>query len=110
MVQPSNMGFRWTTRWKSAVLTLLSVPAVGQVVALERRTPAPDPLDPPVTVGQDVSDLVVRDSGGTTIELGGPFEKLMFAAFGPNGLVAYTEKDDLDVPTVVVKRIPPDVR
>jgi len=35
---------------------------------------------------------------------------VMFAAFGPNGLVAYTEKDDLDVPTVVVKRIPPDVR
>ena len=35
---------------------------------------------------------------------------VMFAAFGPNGLVAYTEKDDLEVPTVVVKRIPPDVR
>ena len=34
----------------------------------------------------------------------------MFAAFGPGGLVAYTEKDEFDVPTVVVKRVPPEVR
>jgi len=31
-------------------------------------------------------------------------------AFGPDGLVALIEKDDLDVPTVVVKRLPPEVR
>ena len=35
---------------------------------------------------------------------------IMFAAFGPGGLVAYTEKDEFDVPTVVVKRVPPEVR
>lgn len=34
---------------------------------------------------------------------------IMFAAFGPHGLVAYTEMDEFDVPTVVVKRIPPEV-
>lgn len=32
------------------------------------------------------------------------------AAFGPDGLVAFIEKDDLDVQTVVVKRLPPEVR
>lgn len=34
----------------------------------------------------------------------------IFAAFGPDGLVAYLEKDEFDVPTVVVKRIPREVR
>ena len=28
------------------------------------------------------------------------------AAIGPNGLVAFIENNDLDVPTVVVKRLP----
>ena len=83
MVQPSNMGFRGTTRLKGAVLTLLSVLAVGQVVALERRTPRLDPLDPRVTVGHDVSELVVRDSGGATIELGGQDETLLLV-FDPD--------------------------
>ena len=35
---------------------------------------------------------------------------IMFAAFGPGGLAAYIEHDELDVPTVVVKRLPPEVR
>ena len=35
---------------------------------------------------------------------------IMFSAFGPGGLVAYVETDELDVPTVVVKRVPPEVR
>ena len=35
---------------------------------------------------------------------------VMFAAFGPGGLAAYVEHDELDVPTVVVMRVPPEVR
>ena len=31
-------------------------------------------------------------------------------AFGPEGLVAFVERDELDVPTVVVKRLPPELR
>ena len=31
-------------------------------------------------------------------------------AFGPGGLVAFVERDELDVPTVVVKRLPPALR
>lgn len=34
----------------------------------------------------------------------------MPAAFGPDGLVLYWETDELDVPTIVVKRLPVDVR
>jgi hypothetical protein len=32
------------------------------------------------------------------------------AAFGPEGLVAFIERDELDVPTVVVKRLPAVLR
>lgn len=32
------------------------------------------------------------------------------SAFGPDGLVAFIETNDLDVPTVVVKRLPPELR
>ena len=83
VVQPSKMEFRDTTRLKGAALTLLSVLAVGQVVALESRTPQLDPLDPRVTVGHDVSELVVRDSGGAAIELGAPYETLLLV-FDPD--------------------------
>ena len=31
-------------------------------------------------------------------------------AFGPDGLVAFVERDELDVPTVIVRRLPPEVR
>jgi hypothetical protein len=31
-------------------------------------------------------------------------------AFGPDGLVAFTETDEFDVPTVVVRRLPPPIR
>ena len=34
----------------------------------------------------------------------------MPGAFGPDGLVAYWEVDELDVPTIVVKRLPSEVR
>lgn len=35
---------------------------------------------------------------------------VMPRAFGPDGLVAYWEVDELDVPTIVVKRLPMEVR
>lgn len=42
-----------------------------------------------------------------TLPAGGPG---MPRAFGPNGLVAFVERDALDVPTIVVKRLPEEVR
>ena len=77
VVQPSNTGFRGKTRLEGAVLALLAVLAVGQVVTLERRTVERDMLAPRITVGHDVSDLVVTDSDGGTIELSGPYETLL---------------------------------
>ncbi|MXW17180.1 MAG: hypothetical protein F4123_04005 [Gemmatimonadetes bacterium] len=35
---------------------------------------------------------------------------VMPAAFGPEGLVAFIETDELGVDAVVVKRLPPEVR
>ncbi len=83
MVQPSNIESRGTTSRKGAVVTLLSAVAVGQMVALERRERQPDPLDPPVSIGHDVSELVVADSGGATIALGGQDETLLLV-FDPD--------------------------
>ena len=34
----------------------------------------------------------------------------MPATFGPDGLVAFWEMDEMDVPTIVVKRLPVEVR
>ena len=34
----------------------------------------------------------------------------MPATFGPDGLVAFWEMDEMDVPTIVVKRLPEEVR
>ena len=34
----------------------------------------------------------------------------MPAAFGPDGLVAFVERDELDIPSIVVRRLPPEVR
>ena len=39
-----------------------------------------------------------------------PGDPGMPRAFGPDGLVAFVERDELDVPTLVVKRLPPEVR
>ena len=58
--------------------------------------------------GGDPIDLITADgrylgtfaSGSTALP----------EAFGPNGLVAFVETDDLDVPYVVVKRLPEGVR
>lgn len=77
MVQPSNMESRGTIRLKGAVLTLLSVLAIGQVVAWERRKQRLDTVDWVITIGHDVSQTVVRDSHGAVIELGAPYETLL---------------------------------
>ena len=37
-------------------------------------------------------------------------EPAMPRAFGPDGLVAFLERDELDVPTIVVRRLPAEVR
>ena len=38
-------------------------------------------------------------------------ERLRMAdEFGPDGLVVFIEKDEFDIPVIVVKRLPPEVR
>lgn len=67
------------------------------------RRPGEDPWDTggPVDVFGPDRQYVGTFAAGTTS---------MPAAFGPDGLVAYWEVDELDVPTIVVKRLPAEVR
>ena len=64
-------------------------------------------------IGDDLDDPGPIDVFGANREYVGTFaagEIRMPTAFGPDGLVAYWEFDELDVPTIVVKRVPEEVR
>ena len=64
-------------------------------------------------IGEEFDDSSPIDVFGPNREYVGTFaaeEATMPAAFGPDGLVAYWEFDELDVPTIVVKRLPEEVR
>ena len=67
------------------------------------RRPGEDPWDSggPIDVFGPDRQYVGTFAAGT---VGMP------VAFGPDGLVAYWEVDELDVPTIVVKRLPAEVR
>ena len=67
-------------------------------VSFSTSRPPESPIDVISPDGQYVGTFP-QQSGAT-----------MFSAFGPNGLAAYVETDEFDVPTVVVKRLPPEVR
>ncbi|MCE2455693.1 MAG: hypothetical protein J4G12_07690 [Gemmatimonadetes bacterium] len=67
-------------------------------VSFSTSRPPDSPIDVISPDGQYVGTFP-QQSGAT-----------MFSAFGPNGLAAYVETDEFDVPTVVVKRLPPEVR
>ena len=64
-------------------------------------------------IGEDLDDPSPIDVFGADREYVGTFaaeEARMPAAFGPDGLVAFWEFDELDVPTIVVKRLPEEIR
>ena len=53
-------------------------------------------------------DLITPD--GSYLGTFAPGTVALPRAFGPDGLAAWVETDELDVPTVVVRRLPPDLR
>ena len=61
--------------------------------------------DPDVDLGP--IDVLTPD-GRYLGTLDGPMR--MPDEFGPNGLVVFIEKDEFDVPVIVVKRLPPEIR
>ncbi len=68
---------------------------------VQRRGEEPWDDQGPIDVfGRDRQYLGTFPAGATEMPL----------AFGPNGLVAFWEVDELDVPTIVVKRLPAGVR
>ena len=68
---------------RRGALKLLAVLAVGQLVALGHRTPRPETHAPEVVVGDDLSSLVISDSGGDTIDLGAGTKTLLLV-FDPD--------------------------
>ena len=58
--------------------------------------------------GGDPIDLITAD--GRYLGTFAPGSIALPEAFGPDGLVAFVETDDLDVPYVVVKRLPDELR
>ena len=84
-----------TSHWT----TLLRTSRVG-TIRVRRRGDEPG-SDGPI-------DLITPDGrypGSFAVDATG-----LPSAFGPDGLVAFVEKNELDVPTVVVKRLPPGLR
>lgn len=80
MVEQGRTRSLTTGYWKGVVLASLTMLAIGQSVVVARRALR---LDPPVGVGDDVSDLVIRDSGGEMIALGAGQETLLLV-FDPD--------------------------
>lgn len=52
----------------------------------------------------------VMRPGGEDVGTFGVGAPRMPAAFGPNGLIAFIELDELDIPGIVVRRVPAEVR
>ena len=68
---------------RRGALTLLTVLAIAQLVALGYRVPRPEIPAPAVAVGDDLSSLVIKDSGGERIELAAGYETLLLV-FDPD--------------------------
>lgn len=60
--------------------------------------------------GTDGSRIDLISADGRYWGTFAPGSTAMPSAFGPNGLAAFVERDDLDVSTVVVKRLPDGIR
>ena len=80
MVEKGRTRSLTTGYWKGVVLASLTMLAIGQSVVVGRRAPR---LDPSVGVGDDLSDLVIRDSSGEMIALGAGQETLLLV-FDPD--------------------------
>ena len=68
---------------RGGALKLLAVLAIVQLVALGHRTPRPETPTPEFAVGDDLSSLVIKDSGGETIDLGAG-SKTLLLVFDPD--------------------------
>ena len=82
-------GFPWTVNENGAL------PPPAQEILTSRRDPA-------------LSDVVTSD--GRYVGTFPAGATAMPVAFGPDGLAAFVEIDDLDTPTVIVKRVASEVR
>ena len=87
-------GAIWVERWGSNPIAQIDLPAGGDRDRQEAEEGWIDILTP----------------GGEYVGTFSLEQTLMPAAFGPGGLVAFVETDELEIPTIVVKRLPAALR
>ena len=87
-------------------------PGVGLGFSATGVTPAAVPQAPGSAgePGEDPRAIDVIKLDGSYVGTFSEREAAMPRAFGPGGLVAFVELDEYDVPVVVVKRLPQEVR
>ena len=83
VVNRGNRESLGARHWKGVKVALLIMLAIGQSIVVGQRILRVNPPDSPVAIGHDVSGLLVRDSGGETIELGAGDETLLLV-FDPD--------------------------
>ena len=83
------------------VLAALRATWDGSLWVVRRRTDEPSESGGPI-------DVMRPDAGYVGTFAADEIE--MPNAFGPDGLVAYVELDELDIPSIVVRRLPAEVR
>ena len=89
-------GAVWVERWGSDPMAQIDLPAGGS-----------DDRD---REEAEEGWIDVLTPGGEYVGTFSLEQTPMPAAFGPGGLVAFVETDELDIPTIVVKRLPAAVR
>ena len=91
-------GAIWVERWGSDPLAQVNLAIGGS----GDREPG----------GQEAAEgwIDVLAPGGEYVGTFSPEEMPMPGAFGPGGLVAFVETDEFDVPVIIVRRLPPQVR
>ncbi len=91
-------------QFNEEIPVVLSLRATWEGGLWVRRRRAVDPWEEPVGV------IDVWNSDGRYVGTLPPADPPMPDAFGPDGLAAWVELDELDVPTIVVGRLPVGVR
>ncbi|MXX55812.1 MAG: hypothetical protein F4205_16990 [Gemmatimonadetes bacterium] len=91
-------GAIWVERWGSDPLAQIDLTVGGSDDRNREGEEAPDGW------------IDVLAPGGEYVGTFSLEETSMPGAFGPGGLVAFVETDEFDIPTIVVKRLPAEVR
>ena len=89
-------GTIWVQRWGSDPLAQIDAQVAASGGGSEGEEAAAGWIDVFSPAGEYMGTLLLEDTP-------------MPDAFGPGGLVAFVETDEFDVPTIILKRLPPTI-